>query len=515
MSGSKKKSDSEKGSSSLPDQMKNKEGDPRMPKLGSSNTRSTSGSSPSGSGRSVSSSSSTVLENEFAKNGYICLDDGKYEEALQSFNSGIALFPKNSTLHCSRAAAFCGLNRYKDALKDYHESIRIATNCVQPRQRLGLLLLSLGEVETARSHLVFQGNRPDEVTSLKLKEVTKHIRRCTEARKRQDWCAMLKEAMEATTSGAVVSSKLFACQTEAHLKLRQVNEARFCLLKAWKYDPSAATYNKSKIFGFSSEAYIFYVVALYNVALGQFDTARSAIGKASQLDPENAEVFALREITSGITLFRAGRYEEACSVYDEALATDSMNSFLYCARAACWSKLGEWEKSLADSNQALSILPDNIKALSRRAMSNLKLERWASTVRDFEILQEELPCDEEVAANLSHARVELHREAPDGKVELVSDVEKFQAVIASGESVVYFNELSNPECAWMSSVMDTLSAKYPSVIFLKVVVEQSRAAAENITTLPRFRLYKDGSRVGTATLDVLEIMIKDNLIDPI
>lgn len=67
---------------------------------------------------------------------------------------------------------------------------------------------SLGEVETARSHLVFQGHRPDEVTSLKLKEVTKHMRRCTEARKRQDWCAMLKEAMEATTSGAVVSSQV-------------------------------------------------------------------------------------------------------------------------------------------------------------------------------------------------------------------------------------------------------------------------------------------------------------------
>uniref|UniRef100_A0A3Q7IBS5 Uncharacterized protein n=1 Tax=Solanum lycopersicum TaxID=4081 RepID=A0A3Q7IBS5_SOLLC len=296
MSGSKKKSDSEKGSSSLADHMKNKEGDPRMPKLGSSNTRGTSGSSASGSGRSVSSSSSTVLESESAKNG-------------------------------------------------------------------------LGEVETARSHLVFQGHRPDEVTSLKLKEVTKHMRRCTEARKRQDWCAMLKEAMEATTSGAVVSSQLFACQTEAHLKLRQINAAQSCLLKTWKYDPSAATYNKSKIFGFSSEAYICYVVALYNVALGQFDTARSAIEKASQHDPENAEVFALLEITSGIALFRAGRYKEACSVYDEAPPTDSMNSFLYCARAACWSKLGEWEKSLADSNQALSILPKNIKALSRRAMS--------------------------------------------------------------------------------------------------------------------------------------------------
>ena len=57
-------------------------------------------------------------------------------------------------------------------------------------------------------------------------------------------------------------------------------------------------------------------------------------------------------------------------------------------------------------------------------------------MRDYEILRQELPRDREVAANLSHARVELRREAPEGKVELVSDVEKFQAVIASGR--LYF-----------------------------------------------------------------------------
>ena len=55
-------------------------------------------------------------------------------------------------------------------------------------------------------------------------------------------------------------------------------------------------------------------------------------------------------------------------------------------------------------------------------------------MRDYEILRQELPNNKEVAENLSHARVELkksHREG-DGKVELVSDLEKFRAAIASG-----------------------------------------------------------------------------------
>jgi len=74
MSGSKKKSDSVKGSSSLADQMKNswriEDDDPRVLRLGSpvstlrsrlssSNTRSSSGSSTSVSGRNLSSSTSS------------------------------------------------------------------------------------------------------------------------------------------------------------------------------------------------------------------------------------------------------------------------------------------------------------------------------------------------------------------------------------------------------------------------------------------------------------------------
>ena len=55
-------------------------------------------------------------------------------------------------------------------------------------------------------------------------------------------------------------------------------------------------------------------------------------------------------------------------------------------------------------------------------------------MRDYEILWQELPSSEEVAENLSHARAELtksHREG-NGMVELVSDVDKFRAAIASG-----------------------------------------------------------------------------------
>ena len=82
-----------------------------------------------------------------------------------------------------------------------------------------------------------------------------------------------------------------------------------------------------------------------------------------------------RARTHGNDFFNAGRYAEACSAYGEGLSYDSSNSVLYCNRAVCWSKLGLWEKSVEDCNQALKIQPNYIKALLRRAASNAKV-KW-------------------------------------------------------------------------------------------------------------------------------------------
>lgn len=75
----------------------------------------------------------------------------------------------------------------------------------------------------------------------------------------------------------------------------------------------------------------------------------------------------------GNDLFKSERYTEACSAYGEGLKLDPSNSVLYCNRAACWFKLGMWEKSIEDCNFALRIHPNYTKALLRRAASNSKV----------------------------------------------------------------------------------------------------------------------------------------------
>lgn len=99
------------------------------------------------------------------------------------------------------------------------------------------------------------------------------------------------------------------------------------------------------------------------------------------MDPGNAEVMELlkkvrlvaRARARGNDLFKSERFTEACGVYEEGLKADGSNAVLYCNRAACWFKLGQWERSIDDCNKALNILPNYSKALRRRGASNAKV----------------------------------------------------------------------------------------------------------------------------------------------
>ncbi|XP_059292714.1 TPR repeat-containing thioredoxin TTL1-like isoform X1 [Lycium ferocissimum] len=437
---------------------------------------------------------------------------GNFVEALNLYDKAIAISPGNAALHCNRAAALIGLKRLGEAVRECEEAIRLDPSYVRAHQRLGSLLLSLGQVESARSHFFSLGHKPDQAELQKLQAVEKHISECTAARKLGDWTSTLKEA-EAATAGAEASPQLFACRAEAYLKLHQLEDAELCLSKVGKYEPSAAA-SQSKIFGMLAEAYIFFVQAQIEMALGRFENALTAIERAAQVDPRSAEVSLLlknvrlvgRARARGNDLFKSERYTEACAAYGEGLGLGSLNPVLYCNRAACWYKLEQWEKSLDDCNQALLIQPNYTKALLRRAASNAKLERWAEAVRDYEVLRRELPYDNEVAESLFHAQVALKKSRGEdvsnmkfgGEVELVSGLEQFRAAISSsGASVVHFKAASNLQCKQISPFLDTLCTKFPLISFLKVDVEESPAiaTAENVRTVPTFKIYKNGSRV--------------------
>lgn len=62
--------------------------------------------------------------------------------------------------------------------------------------------------------------------------------------------------------------QLFACQAEALLKLHQLDDAHSVLSNIPKMEALAA-YSQLKIFGMRTEAYLFFVQAQIELALGR------------------------------------------------------------------------------------------------------------------------------------------------------------------------------------------------------------------------------------------------------
>ncbi|XP_031284400.1 inactive TPR repeat-containing thioredoxin TTL3-like [Pistacia vera] len=457
--------------------------------------------------------SNVVDAEEVKRAGNEMYKRGNFVEALKLYDKAISMSPENAAYRSNRAAALTAMGRLSEAVSECEEAVRLDPAYMRAHQRLASLYLRLGQVENVRRHLFFPGQHPDPAELHKLQSFEKHLNRCADSRKIGDWKSVVRETDAAMAIGVDSSPQLVACKAEALLKLHQIEDADFCLSNMPRFEHYPPT-SQVKFFGMVAEAYVLYVRAQVEMALGRFENAVSATEKAELIDCNNLDIATLlknvkmvaRARTRGNDLFSSGRYAEACSAYGEGLKYDTCNSVLYCNRAVCWSKLGFYEKSIEDCNEALKIQPNYTKALLRRAASNGKLGRWSEAVRDYEVLRKELPGDNEFAEYLHHAQIALRKSSGEftnnmklgGEVEEVSSLENFKAAISSpGVSIVHFKVESSEKCEEISPFVNTLCIRYPLVHFFKVDVEESLAVAkaEGIRTIPTFKIYKNGDKV--------------------
>lgn len=438
---------------------------------------------------------------------------GQFDEALRFYDRAAEMCPSNTACRNNRAAALSGLGRLEEAVKECEEAIRLDPAYGKARHRLSGLYLRLGHVEGARRHLLV-GQQPDHTEMLKLQTIERHLGRCADVRRMGDWKSALREADFVIAAGADSSLLINALRAEAFLRLHHLVEADSTLSKAFKYEIRSPLFFQSKFLGMLSNSYIYFVRAQVEMALGRFENAVESIEKSRQTDPHNVEVSVMwnnvnsvaRARSQGNEFFKSGNFIDACIAYSEGLKYEPSNPVLYCNRAACRSKLGQWERSLEDCNEALRIQPSYIKALLRRAASYAKLEQWIEAVRDYEVLRRELPADTEVTEAFFHAEVALKASRGDevsnmkfgGAFEKITVLKHFQEAIAlTGISVVYFLSASNHHCAQTTPFVEALCARYPSLNFMKVEVTESPAIAkaENVRIIPTVKIYKNGVRV--------------------
>ncbi|KAL1310054.1 hypothetical protein HN51_052735 [Arachis hypogaea] len=432
---------------------------------------------------------------------------GRFEEALTLYDRAIAIDSNKATYHCNKSAALIALGRLLEAIMECEEAIKLDPSYGRAHNRLATIYFRLGEAEKALT-CNQAASDDDSVLAFQAQALEDHLNKCTEARKVKDWKTIIKETQSAISLGANSAPKIYALQTEALLKLLRHQEAHATYEKVPKFDRDWC----NKLFGPVCRAYVLMIGVQVYLAAGRFEDAMTASQQAAKLDPSNSEVNAVlrraRAATSarmsGNLLFKASKFTEACAVYNEGLEHDPNNPVLLCNRAACRSKLGQFEKAIEDCNAALLVQPSYSKARLRRADCNAKLEHWEAAIEDYEVLIREKPGDEEVARALFEAQLQLKllrgEDIKDLKfgsnLVFISSNDRFQHYVTSpGMSVVLFcNKAANKN---VLLVLEQTCKRFPSVNFLKVEIEDHPylAKSEDVNSVPAFKIYKNGSRV--------------------
>ncbi|CAK9190578.1 unnamed protein product [Sphagnum troendelagicum] len=434
---------------------------------------------------------------------------GNFSEALSLYDRAIYLAPGRASYKSNRAAALTGLGRLAEAVQECEESIKLDASYIRAQQRLVSLCIRLGRVERAKKILKVCGSQLDSGDIQRLEKIEKHLLKCLEAKRALDWNTIVRESEAAVVSGADSAPQILTLKAEALLKLCRPEEADTVIMSAQKVETALR-----KATGMPPDTNMLIVQANVDMALGRFDDAVTAAEKAFHFDPKNSEVLALlrgaRSValarTTGNDLYKAGRIMEASVAYGQGLLSNPSNAVLLCNRAACRSRLGQYEKAVEDCNAALDAQPHYTKALLRRAHSNYKLERWADALRDYEALKRELPGNVEVARALSEVQLAFKKSLGEesyqmwygGGVGEISSNDQFRkAVSCSGLAVVLFNTRWSDRCRQMVPVVDKLCKQNRTVKFLQVDVEANPflAKAESVDFVPTFKIYKDGFKV--------------------
>lgn len=100
----------------------------------------------------------------------------------------------------------------------------------------------------------------------------------------------------------------------------------------------------------------------------------------------------------------ANNYEEAISLYTQAIELDSSKEVYYANRAQAYIKEEMYGAALTDASQAITLNPAYTKAYYRRAVAKVALLRYKEAVKDFKAVVERAPADKDARVRLDECQ---------------------------------------------------------------------------------------------------------------
>uniref|UniRef100_A0A8B9LB14 DnaJ homolog subfamily C member 7 n=1 Tax=Astyanax mexicanus TaxID=7994 RepID=A0A8B9LB14_ASTMX len=299
----------------------------------------------------------------------------EYSEAFNYYTKAIDVCPKNASYYGNRAATLMMLSRYREALEDSQQAVRLDDTFVRGHLREGKCHLSLGNAMAAsrcfQKVLELEPDNSQAQQELKNAESILEYERMAEIGFDKRDFRMVVFCMDRALESASACHRFKVLKAECLALLGRYPEAQSVASDILRMDATNgdALYVRGLCLYYEDcidKAVQFFIQALRMAP--DHEKARLACRNAKALKAKKEE---------GNRAFKEGNFEEAYDLYSEALTIDpnniKTNAKLYCNRATVGSKLKKLEQAIEDSHFTVCVW-----------CFYMDTEQYEEAVRDYE-----------------------------------------------------------------------------------------------------------------------------------
>lgn len=106
----------------------------------------------------------------------------------------------------------------------------------------------------------------------------------------------------------------------------------------------------------------------------------------------------------GNAAFQAGNYDEAATLFSEAIVLKPDNHILYSNRSGAYVSLGRLEEAVQDAHQSTVLKPDYMRGYKRKGLALFKMGKYKEAVEAYETGLKLDPANQELQLDLAEAR---------------------------------------------------------------------------------------------------------------
>jgi DnaJ family protein C protein 7 len=358
---------------------------------------------------------------------------GCYADARLQYSAALDMQPGHAGLLSNRAAASMMLGEWQQAYEDASEAVKLEPSNSKAHERCARCLLLLGRLEDGARFCnkriqaldLFECRRPEWqpllITAQRISNCEALFNDVENRHQKSGSGTTVAKASVLVERILEIKGSLSELENRSSLGRR----LRLALLQAWLHPLSDDTRRAVDVsMQWASDALqeiqrwgqeatadpeVFYWKARCLLRQGRRADARAALKETMQLVKGDLRQEAvteelldcLRQAESqkslGNEAFKCHRWDAALQHYDAAVQADrhhhdpSFSASLFCNRGAAQHKQGQLQAALEDVNMALALNASYAKALFRRGLLYLDLERYSCAAADFDAAAEADP----------------------------------------------------------------------------------------------------------------------------